>query len=73
MATSLPTLLQDPRVQELRRVLLELPPPARATVLREYFEPPLETPSSSWLEADAARYRRQVRERVYAIQEEEKT
>ena len=68
---TLPELLQEPAVQQLRQLLMSAPPRIREGIFRQYFSPALTTPGANpeWLETDQEQYRDQLRDKACAIQE----
>lgn len=68
---TLPELLQEPAVQQLRELLMSASPRVREAVFHKYFSPILTTPRGApeWLQTDSDQYLKELRDEAYAIQE----
>ena len=68
---TLPELLQEPAVQQLRQLLMGASERVREGIFRQYFSPALTTPrpNPEWLETDQEQYRDQLRDKACAIRE----
>lgn len=71
MPRTLPELLNEPAVKELRAMLQSVTPNVRNVILQKYFCPLLSTPQEgpAWLTTDAEQYREEMRNAAYGIED----